>query len=82
MSKKPQNTITDSELDLLLEETGFVHVPEHFEQQVMESLNALPEPQTNKPAWWQWLALIGGGIPALMQIAAFVFSAWNIATVG
>ena len=32
--------------------------------------------------WWQWVALIGGGIPALLQILAFIFSAWNVASLG
>ena len=35
-----------------------------------------------QPPWWQWAALIGGGIPALMQVLAFIFSAWNIASLG
>ena len=37
------------------------------------------EPQSE---WWQWAALIGGGIPALLQILAFIFSAWNVASLG
>ena len=32
--------------------------------------------------WWQWVALIGGGIPAFLQILAFIFSAWNVASLG
>ena len=35
-----------------------------------------------KSEWWQWVALIGGGIPALLQILAFIFSAWNVASLG
>lgn len=38
--------------------------------------------QPNNPTWWQWLALLGGGVPALMQIVAFVFGVWNMASVG
>ena len=37
------------------------------------------EPQSE---WWQWVALIGGGIPAFLQILAFIFSAWNVASLG
>ena len=39
---------------------------------------------TAKPQseWWQWAALIGGGIPALLQILAFIFSMWNVASLG
>ena len=32
--------------------------------------------------WWQWAALIGGGIPAFLQVLAFIFSAWNVANLG
>jgi len=32
--------------------------------------------------WWQWAVLIGGGIPAFLQILAFIFSAWNVASLG
>ena len=36
----------------------------------------------HKSEWWQWVALIGGGVPALFQILAFIFSAWNVASLG
>lgn len=32
--------------------------------------------------WWHWAALIGGGIPAFLQVLAFIFSAWNVANLG
>ena len=37
---------------------------------------------SQKSEWWQWVALIGGGIPALLQILDFIFSAWNVASLG
>lgn len=30
---------------------------------------------------WQWLALAVGGIPAMMQMLALIFSAWHIAAI-
>jgi len=82
MNKKNQTTITDDELDTLLQQTSFAQVPDRFEQHVMMKIDALPETHSSQPTWWQWLALVGGGIPALMQIAGLVFSAWNIANAG
>jgi len=41
--------------------------------------DSIAKPQSE---WWQWAALIGGGIPALLQILAFIFSAWNVASLG
>jgi hypothetical protein len=83
MSKQIQHPITDLELEQLLNDNDFAKVPEQFTQQVMASINALPQPvQQSQPTWWQWLALIGGGIPAFMQTIAFMFSAWNIASIG
>jgi len=37
---------------------------------------------SQQPEWWQWAALIGGGIPAFLQVLAFIFSAWNVASLG
>lgn len=41
-----------------------------------------PRAAHSKSDWWQWAALIGGGIPALMQVLAFIFSAWSVASLG
>lgn len=82
MSKHIQHIITDAELAHLLEGDAVVQPPQQFTHNVMASINALPDGRTNHTTWWQWLALIGGGIPALMQTLAFMFSAWNIANIG
>ena len=37
---------------------------------------------SQQPEWWQWAALIGGGIPAFLQVLAFIFSAWNVTSLG
>jgi len=82
MNRDSHKPISDDELETLLTDTDFAQPPEHFVQDVMESINALPNRQVIQPTWWQWLALLGGGIPAFMQTIAFVFSAWNIANLG
>lgn len=82
MSKQIKPIISDNQLELLLKNNNLAHAPDHFTQTVMASINTSNESQKIKPTWWQWLALIGGGIPALMQTVAFMFSAWSIANIG
>jgi hypothetical protein len=82
MNKQNRGTITDSELDELLHINASVSPPEHFTQQVMKSINALPQTILNRPTWLQWLALTLGGIPAIIQTLAFIFSAWHVAAIG
>lgn len=75
--------MTDDALDKLLSDIDTPPVPEHFSHNVMQAIDALPyENIVAKPSWWQWLALIGGGIPAIIQLASFIFGAWHIASVG
>ena len=101
MKNKQQNnqqghTLSDDELEALLNEAEFVEVSQQFTNKVMREIDELPEAvnasdntidsilsaQSSKSEWWQWVALIGGGIPALLQILAFIFSAWNVASLG
>lgn len=83
MTDRKNDQITDDELDELYGSVEFIQVPEQFGRDVLQSIAALPEYNRGvAPAWWQWLALIGGGIPALGQVAAFVFSAWSVVNVG
>ena len=101
MKNKQQNnqqghTLSDDELEALLNEAEFVEVSQQFTNKVMREIDELPEAvnasdntidsilsaQSSKSEWWQWVALIGGGIPAFLQILAFIFSAWNVASLG
>ncbi|PWQ95604.1 hypothetical protein [Leucothrix pacifica] len=77
-------TISENDLDELLGNVDFAEVPEGFTQQVMQEIDQLPTPVATdqKTQWWQWAALISGGIPALFQLLAFIFSAWNVASLG
>lgn len=70
-------TFSDDELDDLLGDIELVAVPDNFTNKVLHEIEV-----SQKSEWWQWLALIGGGIPALLQILAFIFSAWNVASLG
>ena len=97
-SNQSSHTLSDEALDDLLGSTGFVEVPPLFTNKVMQEIDALPtsdhqESATSKGVnasldtqspteWWQWVALIGGGIPAFLQILMFIFSAWNVASLG
>jgi len=92
----PKQTLSDDALDTLLSEVDFLEVPQHFTNKVMQSIDEIADKKaTNNgsqhaddqvinaaPKWWQWAALIGGGIPALMQVLAFIFSAWNVSNLG
>jgi hypothetical protein len=82
MNKQTNKAFTDSELDELLHINASATPPEQFTQQVMASINALPQTIQNRPTWWQWLALTLGGVPAIMQTLAFMFSAWHVAAIG
>ena len=81
-----QQSLSDDALEALLEKAEFAEVPQYFANKVMQEIDGLPDAMPveshSKSEWWQWAALIGGGIPALMQILAFAFSAWNIASLG
>ena len=80
---KQTKPITDDALDELLTNIETPPAPEYFSHNVMQAIDALPsEALTTKPSWWQWLALIGGGVPAIIQLATFVFGAWHITSVG
>jgi len=80
---KHNDLITDEALDALLSDLETPDVPTHFSHNVLQAIDALPEEQENtSPNWWQWLALIGGGIPALVQLATFIFGAWHVVSVG
>lgn len=83
-NSKPPYAVSENDLDDLLGNVDFADVPDNFTDDVMQKiseLSAQPEAiQTTQ--WWQWAALISGGIPALFQILAFIFSAWNVANLG
>ena len=89
------HSVSDDELDALLGEVDFLEVPQQFTNKVMQGIDELPQSAAttstssdgsnssqSQSEWWQWVALIGGGIPALLQILAFIFSAWNVASLG
>ena len=80
---KHTDSITDEALDALLDDIETTTVPTHFSHNLMQKIDTLPDVKpVTKPSWWQWLALVSGGIPALMQLATFIFGAWHIASVG
>lgn len=85
-NQNSQQPLSDDALEALLGETEFAEIPPLFTNKVMQGIdnlpNTLPVESSSKSDWWQWAALIGGGIPALMQVLAFIFSAWNVSSLG
>ena len=64
--------------------SGPLKVPENFAQQVMQRIDELPLPihPPQSLEWLQWLALVGGAILGVTQLAGFVFGIWVAATAG
>ena len=94
-SATTKQNLSDDVLDALLDEVEFVEIPQNFTNKIMQGIDASPNAKSmdlemlaegkegGSPSdWWQWVALIGGGIPALMQVLAFIFSAWNVSSLG
>lgn len=62
--------------------TGLLEPPEDFTRRVMERVDELPLPDFAAPPRRarekiQWLALIGAGLVAATQLAAFMFGIWT-----
>lgn len=79
----PMPTPTPDPLDQWLQ-TDLLQVPDGFSERVMQHIHKLPLPeQRNKPLdWLQWLALLGGALLGLEQLAAFMFGAWVMGAAG
>lgn len=76
------NTHNDP-LEQLLQ-TGPLQPPNDFTARVMQQIQYLPLPEREaKPLeWLQWLALVGGALLGLEQLAAFVFGVWVASAAG
>lgn len=76
------NTHNDP-LEQLLQ-TGPLQAPDDFTARVMERIRYLPLPEREaKPLeWLQWLALVGGALLGLEQLAAFMFGVWVASAAG
>lgn len=76
------NTHNDP-LEQLLQ-TDMLQPPEGFSARVMERIQYLPLPETEaKPLeYLQWLALAGGVLLGLEQLAAFMFGIWMTSAAG
>jgi hypothetical protein len=73
----------ENELDRLLL-TPLLTPPPDFTARVMRRVEHLPVPQ-HASRWqqaWQWLALAAAGIPAILQLLAFMFAMWAATTAG
>ncbi len=73
----------DKDLDKLLE-SGLLEAPEDFPERVMQRIDSLPLPDSRSRPWemLQWLALIGGGVLGIAQLAGFIFGIWAAVTAG
>jgi hypothetical protein len=73
----------DEDLDELLG-SDLLTVPEDFADRVMQRVGQSPLPTRRSQAKTrlQWLALIGGTIVGIAQLAAFVFGVWAAVAAG
>lgn len=67
--------------------TGFLEPPEDFTNLVMERIGELPLPDfpaqpSRVQERIQWITLIGAGLVAATQLAAFVFGIWAATAAG
>jgi hypothetical protein len=73
----------EDDLDRLLK-TPLLTPPPDFEARVMARIHQSPAqpaaPLT--PPLWQWLALAAAGIPAVLQLLAFIFGMWAATAAG
>jgi hypothetical protein len=73
----------EDDLDRLLKTALLTPSPD-FEEQVMARINRHPK-QAAVPRWqpvWHWLVLAAGGIPAVLQLLAFIFGMWAATAAG
>ena len=75
--------IHDDPLQQLLQ-TDLLQTPGDFTTRVMAQIQYLPMPEreTKSLEWLQWLALAGGALLGLEQLAAFMFGVWVASTAG
>ncbi len=75
--------IHDDPLQQLLQ-TDLLQTPGDFTTRVMAQIQYLPMPEreTKSLEWLQWLALAGGALLGLEQLAAFMFGIWVASTAG
>jgi hypothetical protein len=76
---------TEAEILALLE-TDLVHAPVDFSQRISAKIqhNASTESADqhieaaahNSYSWWQWLAMVGGSVLGMTQVARFIFGYW------
>jgi hypothetical protein len=73
----------DEDWDELLH-SGLLEAPEDFPRRVMQRIEHLPAPERRSRAWemLQGLALVGGGLLGLAQLAGFIFGIWAAVAAG
>ena len=73
----------EDELDRLLR-TPILTPPPDFAAQVTQRVQHLPVPEgaSRRQSAWQWLALAAAGIPAILQLFAFMLAMWAATTAG
>ncbi|HEX5125811.1 MAG TPA: hypothetical protein VFW00_03645 [Rhodocyclaceae bacterium] len=70
-------------LDEILE-AGLLEVPDSFSQRLLQHIDQLPWPARviYVSDILEWLALIGGGVLGLAQLASFMFGIWTVSAAG
>ncbi|MEN9501594.1 MAG: hypothetical protein RI964_879 [Pseudomonadota bacterium] len=80
----------DAALETLLH-SDLLQPPADFTAQVMRNLHDLPLPfaaippttaQPKRWEWLQWLALVGGALFSLEQLASYAFGIWFVTSIG
>jgi len=73
----------NEDLDKLLE-SALLEAPGDFPERVMRRIDSLPVHDSRSRSWemLQWLALIGGGILGVAQLAGFMFGIWAAVAAG
>lgn len=87
--------MTDKKCDFEeLLHNGLVNVPKDFHAEVMQQVTAFeqarqqpyaPKPPQSNPVglgWWQWSALICGGVLGAGQVLRLIFAVWLVSAAG
>jgi len=76
---------TEAEILALLK-TDLVHAPVDFSQRISAQIkhdasaeftnHTMEADAHNHYTWWQWLAMVGGSVLGMTQVARFIFGYW------
>ena len=86
MSHTPQQH-QDDQLDSVLRQ-DLLQPPPQFTWQVMQHIHELPLPfasplpKRQRWEWLQWLALLGGALFSMEQLASYAFGIWLVTSIG